>query len=315
MERPLISVVIPTWNSAGYLPATLDSILGQTWPRVEIILVDDGSTDDTETVLANYTDRVIYLRQENWGGPSRPRNAAIARATGDYIAFFDSDDLMDSEKLAAAAAVLQAHPEVDFTFTNFREIDEHDAVLTPDFLAAYQNFRRVTTFPEGPDVGYLTGREAYSELLAANFVGTSSVICRRNVFTRVGPFDETMLNADDVDMWRRIAYAGSGFAFINRVLHSYRKREGGVTMRGAARRLPAVLKSMRKQLDLDLSPGERQLVSGRINEVLVGYGHGLCAEGNFGEAGKIFREALGQQVSPGAVKGLLKATFRWRGRD
>jgi len=315
MERPLISVVIPTWNSAGYLPATLDSVLAQTWPQVEIIIVDDGSTDDTETVLAPYADRVVYVWQENWGGPSRPRNAAIARSTGQYIAFFDSDDLMDPEKLAAAAAVLQAHPEVDFTFSNFREIDETGAVLTPDFLAPYTNFRRITTFHQGGDLGLLSGREAYTELLAANFVGTSSVVCRREVFDRVGPFDETMLNADDVDMWRRVAYAGSGFAFINRVLHSYRKRAGGVTMRGAARRLPAVLHSLRKQAALDLSDGERQLLDERLNEIMVAYGHGLCAAGDFGAAGRILREALGKKFSWAACKGMLKVLLRHSSAD
>jgi len=313
MERPLISVVIPTWNSAGYLPATLDSVLGQTWPHVEIVIVDDGSTDDTESVLAPYRDRVLYVRQDNWGGPSRPRNTAISHASGDYIAFFDSDDLMDPEKLAAAATVLQAHPEVDFTFTNFREIDENDAVLTSDFLIPYTNFRQVTGFPDGPEVGFLSGRAAYTELLAANFVGTSSVVCRRGVFERVGPFDETMLNADDVDMWRRVAYAGSGFAFINRVLHSYRKREGGVTTRGAARRLPAVVCSLRKQLDLDLAGSERRLVEKRLQKTLTAYGHGLCATGEFDKAERVFREALGRGISWNACKGLVKVALRRRG--
>jgi glycosyltransferase involved in cell wall biosynthesis len=310
MVTPLISVIIPTWNSAEYLPTTLDSVFAQTWNNTEVIVVDDGSTDNTRSVLEPYGDKIRYFRQENWGGPSRPRNVAIDHSRGDFIAFFDSDDLMDLEKLTSAAKVLQAHPDVDFTFSNFRSIDETSHILNADFLADYTNFRRNLKSLPGSNTGFLPGRVAFSELLKANFVGTSSVVCRRKIFDKVGLFDETMLNADDVDMWRRIAYAGFGFAFIDQILHSYRKRGGGVSDRGGARRLPAILASLRKQLALDLSPEERLLLERRIHAILLGFGDELCAVGQFNQAEKVFREALNQRFTLQGCKGLLKVALR-----
>lgn len=314
MNSPLISVVIPTWNAAKYLPCALESVFAQTWPRVEIIVVDDGSTDETENVLEPFRQNIKYIRQENWGGPSRPRNVAVNAATGDYVAFFDSDDLMEPGKLASAASVLRDYPQVDFTFTNFREIDETGRVVTPDFLSDYRNFRQDLDFHAGPLLGFFPGRTAYFHLLAANFVGTSSVVCRRSVFDTVGLFDESMLNSDDVDMWRRIAYSGSHFAFIDEVLHSYRNRSDGVTARGTVRRIPHVLHGLRKQLDLDLTPVEEASMQRRINKVLLEFGHGLCCEGNYDQARRVFSEALSQRLSWRGGKGLAKAILRRGGQ-
>ncbi len=310
MGQPLVSVVIPVWNSADFLPATLDSILAQTWAEIEIIIVDDGSTDDIEAALVPYRGKIRYIRQDNWGGPSRPRNVAITAAQGKYISFFDSDDLMEPEKLSISLSVLEQNPQVDFIFSNFREIDEFDKVLNEDFLLPYTSFRRAIEVPTGGGLNFIPGRQAFTELLQTNFVGTSSVVCKRDLFDKVGSFDEKMLNADDVDMWRRIAYSGSGFAFVDKVLHSYRKRPGGVTARGSVRRLPAVLASLNKQRDLDLTGAERKKLEERIHGLSLGYGNALCGESRFEEAGVVFREALGKKFSFLGLKGLLKVALR-----
>lgn len=312
MNEPVISVVIPTWNAADYLPATLDSIFAQSYDRFEIIVVDDGSTDGTADLISGYGERIRCISQENWGGPSRPRNAAIEAARGELICFFDADDLMDPDKLALAVDVFARLPEVDFVFTGFREIDEAGATLNDDFLAEYKDFRAHLESTDHRDAHLLAGRTAYSLLLRANFIGTSSVVCRRDLFDRVGPFDEEMLNSDDIDMWRRIAYSGATFAFIDRVLHSYRKVAGGVTGRGAARRLPSVLRGLRKQLDLELTAEERAGVQRRIHAIELDYAYGLCNSKRFEESLKVYRGALGERVTATAVKGLIRALVRSR---
>lgn len=303
MEHPLISVVIPTWNAADYLPQTLDSVLAQTWDRVEILVVDDGSTDDTADVVARYGDRVRCLRQENWGGPSRPRNLAVEAARGELIAFFDADDLMEPDKLSVAAEAFGTSPEIDFVFSSFREIDEKGRVLKEDFLAGYTEFRRHL---EPGDPPRLPGRTAYGLLLRANYVGTSSVVCRRELLDRVGSFDEEMLNADDIDMWRRMAWSGATFAFLDRVLHSYRKVPGGVTGRGAAHRLPAVLRGLRKQLDLDLTESERAGVTKRLHDFELQFAYGLCEAGRIDESRKLYLRLLRERFSWPGLKGWLR---------
>jgi cellulose synthase/poly-beta-1,6-N-acetylglucosamine synthase-like glycosyltransferase len=231
----------------------------------------------------------------------------VAAARGDLVAVFDADDLMEPDKLAAAAAVFGAHPEVDFLFTDFREIDEQGRVLTGSFLAPYRDFR-ASLSPGEPAL--MSGRDAYHHLLRGNFVGTSSVICRRELFDRVGGFDEEMLNSDDVDMWRRIAYSGATFAFLDRVLHSYRKVSGGITGRAAARRLPAVLRGLNKQLALDLTPEERADLQKRIHDLELEYAYGLCNARQYGESLDLYRRLLGRRVTGAGVKGLVRTCLR-----
>ncbi|MGB3617115.1 MAG: glycosyltransferase [Catalinimonas sp.] len=106
---PRVSVVIPVKNRAHLLPATLDNVLAQTLPPYEVIVIDDGSTDDIGTVRDRYRGRVLFLENEGTG-PGAGRNTGIRRATGDYIQFFDSDDLMTRNKLALQAAALRSGP-------------------------------------------------------------------------------------------------------------------------------------------------------------------------------------------------------------
>lgn len=310
MDRPSISVIIPAWNAAATLPGTLDSVLAQGWRDFEVIVVDDGSTDEIEAACAPYADRIRLIRQPNWGGPSRPRNVAIDAAEGDLVAFFDSDDLMEPDKLAAAAEAFLAHPEIDFLFSNFRVIDESDRLLDGDFLGSYTGFREHLQPTGRPDLCLLPGRTAYSLLLLSNFIGTSSVVCRRGLFDQVGGFDEEMLNGDDIDMWRRIAWSGATFAYLDQVLHSYRKVAGGITGRGAARRLPAVLRGLRKQLDLELTNEERRHLQRRIHDIDLDYAYGLCEAKRFGESIEVYRDALGRRVTPAACKGLVRTLVR-----
>lgn len=309
MERPLVTVVIPTYNSAEFLPATLESVFCQTYDHLEIVVVDDGSSDQTQMVIGPYLDRLKYVKQENWGGPSRPRNVAIGEASGDLVAFFDSDDLMMPNKIACAVQAFSDHPELGLVFSNFQGIDESGNILVGNFLEAYQDFRNELTGDSGGSVRCLNAKAAYSSLLRANFVGTSSVVCPRAVLKQVGSFDEKMMNADDVDMWRRIAFAGYGFGFIDQVLHGYRKRGGGVTARGV-RRYPAVLYGLGKQLELDLEPGDRKYLEGRIHGLELEYASALTNSGQHGEARQLFRRALENKVSWRALKGLMKAYLR-----
>ena len=305
MDQPLVSVVLPTYNCAEYLPETLDSILGQTYTNLEILLVDDGSTDHTAEVIAPYRERVRYFHQENWGGPSRPRNVGVRNAVGELVSFFDSDDVMMPDKIADAVAAFRTQPEIDFLFTNFKGMDEKGSIIREDFLAKYQNFRPLLEFKGSDTLGLIPGRAAYSQLLHANFIGTSSVVCKRRVFDSVGEFDESLLNGDDIDMWRRLAYAGLQFAFLDRIGHGYRQRVGGVTGRGV-KRYPAMLKAYRKQRTFELDSEERDFLENRIYNLELEYGNALCAVGQFRESREVYQRALKKKFSWLGIKGLLK---------
>lgn len=283
MDRPLISVIIPTWNCANYLPATLESVFAQTWAHTEIIVVDDGSTDDTPVVLATYGDRITVVSIENSGGPSRPRNKGIGASHGDFIAFFDSDDLMEPDKLATAMDVFEKHPEVDMVSSAFRGIDTMGEVLKDDWLRDYHLFRAALTKSDLPDVGTMDGQTTVSQLIRANFIGTSSMVVRTGAIKNAGPFIEEMKNSDDNEMWFRLARGGCTFAFIDRVLHSYRIVPGGVTARGW-RRLPAVIQGLEIQLPYITDPEDLRLLQKRIANAYFGLSWGLRQDRQWDEA-------------------------------
>src|SRR6059058_153404 len=114
----LVSVVIPTFNSADYLAQAIQSVLAQTYQDFEIIVVDDASTDTTEEAVRPYAKRICYVRQEP-GGPSMARNRGILQARGELIAFLDADDLWRPTKLARQVEYLKCHPEACLVYTDF----------------------------------------------------------------------------------------------------------------------------------------------------------------------------------------------------
>src|SRR5438477_8352790 len=114
----LVSVVIPTFNSADYLVQAIQSVLAQTYQDFEIIVVDDASTDNTNGVLQSFADRICYVRQDR-GGPSAARNRGILQARGELIAFLDADDLWRPTKLARQVDYLKCHPQACLVYTDF----------------------------------------------------------------------------------------------------------------------------------------------------------------------------------------------------
>ena len=302
---PLITVVIPTYNSASFLIQTVESVLAQNWPCIELIVVDDGSDDDTRSLLEPYQSRLTYIYQQNFGGPSRARNVGVERASGEWIALFDSDDLMHPAKLAQQVAVIRANPKVDFIFTDFGVIDEQARTIEPRFVRRYQEFRAVLRKTDDEAVWLATGAELYPQLLSHNFIGTSSVLVRKSALSEAGGFDETIKNGDDRDMWYRLARAERLFAFLDVVGHSYRKREGNITST-AWRRIPAQLKVLERQRPFAQSPADRLVLDERIRATTLAYAWSLRSTGQPKEALEQYRRANALKHSWKAYRGILR---------
>lgn len=270
--------------------------------------MDDGSTDDTPLLVASYGERVRLIRQEASGGPSRPRNTGVAEAAGDCIAFFDADDIMSPGAVSDSLSVMARHPQVGFVFSNSRVVDERGALVDADYLADYREFRRILAATDDPAVGLMSGPPLYRELLRANFIGTCGVVVRKGVLDEVGPFDETLKNADDRDMWLRVARAGTVFAFIDRVHFSYRRRDGSVTRRGW-RRMTSVIRMLEKHRALAATEEDRRHLDTRINQARIAQAYGLRNEGRLGEAVAGYRDALRERKSVTGLLGLVKTQY------
>jgi PAS domain S-box-containing protein len=182
----LVSVVIPTYNYARFVSAAVESALAQTYAACEVIVIDDGSTDDTRAVLAPQNERIRYLYQENQG-LSAARNTGIRAAQGDYIALLEADDLWHPAKLEAQMRYLADHPEVG--------------------LLACDRVKEVP--PPWPAVDLapaLSARDiTLEDLVLASRFGPSSVVIARECFNRVGYFDPALRSVEDREMWLRIA--------------------------------------------------------------------------------------------------------------
>ena len=200
---PKVSVIIPTYNGAKYIKQAVDSVLAQTYDDYEIIVVDDGSTDDTAELLRPYGDRITYLYQENRKLPAA-RNTGIRAARGQYLAFLDSDDFFLPHKLAAQARCLDERPEVGLVASGHQYIDEAGRLL--------QESRP------------WLGRPAITleSILFGGLAPVHAVLLRREWFDRVGGFDEQFTYCEDSDLWFRLALAGCLTAWLPVVVCQYR---------------------------------------------------------------------------------------------
>jgi glycosyltransferase involved in cell wall biosynthesis len=176
-----VSVVVPSYNYGRYVTEAVDSALAQTHEPVEVIVVDDGSTDDTATRLAPYAQRIRYIRQEN-RGLSAARNAGIRHASGQWIALLDADDLWHPEKLEIQLGAVRGREDVTL-------------VGSPGALSL------VDSRLPPPKVRELTLRD----FVLSSRMGPSSALIRRRCFDTVGFFDETLRSVEDRDMWLRVA--------------------------------------------------------------------------------------------------------------
>lgn len=204
----MISVVIPLYNKEQSISSTLQSVCDQTYTDIEIVVVNDGSTDNSAVVASTYPDvRIRVINKEN-GGVSSARNRGIKEAKGENISFLDADDLWDKDYLAEQVRMITDFPEAAMWGINFAEIN------------GGQLIRKLTTgMPEGyrgyvEDYFHMHGRN--SDLFCS-----SSVVIRKEVFNHVGNFDERLKYSEDTDMWWRII-ATYPVAFYDHYMVFYR---------------------------------------------------------------------------------------------
>lgn len=184
---PLASIIIPCYNTAAYLPHAIKSALDQTYSPIEIVVIDDGSTDDTASIVAQYKNSAIkYVYQSN-KGLSAARNTGIRMATGEYIALLDADDLWERDKLHKQIELLKKYPSCGMVFTDYSTFN------TEGVLSRTRNADRHD------------GSVSYEQLLSRlNFI-YCTVVIRCEVFEQCGYFDESLRSIEDYDMWLRIA--------------------------------------------------------------------------------------------------------------
>jgi glycosyltransferase involved in cell wall biosynthesis len=210
---PRVSVVMPCYNQARYLPDAVASVVAQSEPRWELVIVDDGSADDSATVaaelIARYPGRDIRLIRQPNCGPSASRNAGVRAARAPYLLNLDADDLIEPEMLATTAAILDARPEVGFVYTQAWRFGGEESLLRPEPF----------------DLDRL---RSHCTLLSAS-------LFRRVAWEQAGGFCEGMRGYEDWDFWVALAAAGWRGELVQTPLMRYR-RAAGTSVGGAQRR-------------------------------------------------------------------------------
>lgn len=210
---PRVSVVIPTYNNAQFVTQAVGSVLAQTYADFEVIVVDDGSVDSTQAVLASYSDRINCIYQEN-KGPAAARNTGLLASQGDYLLFLDSDDLVPPNKLELQIPLLEVRPDFGLVYSGWQYINEDGTQVLGEVRPNKQ--------------GRLL-KELLRRSLVLSTTGVATV--RRECFERVGLFDESLslMGSEDADMWLRLARAGYAFGYVDQPLLQYRVYEGSLS--------------------------------------------------------------------------------------
>ncbi len=236
---PLVTVMIPAYNSAETLGASIDSALAQGYPNVEVLVVDDGSTDRTPEVLKSYGDRIRWVRQENGGLPNA-RNTCHRNARGEFIAWLDADDLADPDRVALQVDFLTQHPDVVMVGSDFSSFRATGPVA-PRFAAVYYNQiaeseKGIDGLYEKRDVFTPTHRQwlkaewgsipmlrgnVFSKMVWGNFVHPPTVMFRKSLLERTGGLDPSAAPEGDWDFFIRVSKEGE-IGHIDHPLLDYR---------------------------------------------------------------------------------------------
>jgi glycosyltransferase involved in cell wall biosynthesis len=210
---PTIAVVIPAYNAAAWIAETLESVLAQTRPADEIIVVDDGSTDATADCARAFADRGVVLLQQANGGPPAAYNAGFHAARSDYVAMLSADDLSVPRRIEWQAEAIDLHPEADVLFGRLRTFGDSEEL-----------------HPHPSTPGIQDRPRFLRELYTADVIPAPTAMVRRALHTELGSFDES-LPSEDYEFWLRALRAGATFFYDERELVRQRMHGDNVSQR------------------------------------------------------------------------------------
>lgn len=223
-DAGLVSCIVPVFNGERYIRETLDSILGQTYLPLEVIVADDGSTDNTRNVVTGFGSRVMYLHQDN-AGPAAARNLGLTMARGEFIAFLDADDIWHEEKLQRQITLFEDSPELDYSVTHVQNFWEPEL---QEESRQFHNHRRSRPLP-----GYTS----------------QTLLSHHRLFDAIGHFDTTLNHSDDTEWFLRARESGANCALHPDVLTFRRMHRTNRSRVAADKSIDEYLRLIKKSLD------------------------------------------------------------------
>lgn len=197
--NPLVSVIIPAFNAQDLISETIDSILAQTYNNIEIIVVDDGSTDQTAKVVAGYGSKIHYFYQNNSGGCAVPRNTGITHSTGDYLCFMDADDLMTPDRISRQVDFMERNPNVGIVFCDYQNFKDEKTYSNSHFQTCPK------LWPLIKDKDELILSDACNHLVQENFGCGGALFIRRSMLNFEPGFEPVLTSCEDFHFYFRLA--------------------------------------------------------------------------------------------------------------
>jgi glycosyltransferase involved in cell wall biosynthesis len=220
---PLVTVILPAFNSEATIAQALDSIAAQDYPRLQVLVIDDGSADGTVAAVRRIMPDATVLQQANRGAGAA-RNLGLQEAKGELIAFLDADDCWFPGKLRAQVSALARRPEAGFCYTSW-----HVGPAAPDG-SALESLARAESWPDAEACDPALSGWIYHELLLDVVIHTSTLLLRRELASAVGRFDESLKRGQDFDYWLRMSRLAQGIK-LARPFALYRQHGGNSTTR------------------------------------------------------------------------------------
>ncbi len=318
---PKVSVIIPTYNNEKYIKAAVDSASRQTYRDLEVIVLNDGSTDSTLDIVsqAALTDpRIRVITRPHSGKPSIARNAGIRIAQGEYICFLDGDDLFYPEKVRDCVYIFEGNPSIQFVFHDMRYMYETGREERESHLqragSARANLVLEPTLGDGV-FSCDSNRLAYWMCLISVPFHMSSVMVRRKLLDGQKVwFPEDMLIGEDFELWFRLVKSGS-VAFLDKVLSARRMHKESITRRPdtAIWTATARIRNYNRSTDF-FSSSQRKAFRKRISDDLFNCGYAQSRQGDTGDAQALYIESLRWDPNIWSIKravlGILKAHLR-----
>ncbi len=287
-----LSLIIPTYNRAGLLRECLKTLEHCGVSSLEVVIVDDGSTDDTEQVAAASPLKPLYLRQSN-AGPGPARNLGFKHVHGEYICFLDSDDEWIPGAAAKALAFLQRHPEIDVLFADARMGNRADGFVSWIEVAGQDAFQKLPAREVEPGFRVLEREPFFRRMVERNAVFPGSALLRRRVFAESGGYDPRIFVAEDWNLLLQMATTRT-FAYWNEPLAIYTKHGASLTAnedrmsRGFCEALNLLL------TQVALTPDQRQWVSHKLHGHRHAYARRAMERGDYPEARRRYADLLRQ---------------------
>lgn len=226
----LVSIIIPAYNAEQFIGEAIQSALGQIYPHIEVVIVDDGSTDSTQEHIQSYLPDVKYLKQQSSKGfPGSPRNHGMANSQGEFICFLDADDIMLPDRVQCQIALLDRHPDVGFVFGDYRNFAASGFAANSHFYSCPLLQCKLMQQSEL----ILSGSETTDLLLRENVGLPSSLMMRREVLKRVSGFSTEFRIGEDFHFYYRLAKAFD-MGIVNHVV-THRRLHGGNLTRESLR--------------------------------------------------------------------------------